>query len=160
MGKDDTTSPTALNEAIQLTAVVDAEERRDVAIVDIPHAFVQTDLPESEDGVRITMKISGPLVDMLVEIAPEAYKGQVIYEGKTKVLYVQVLKAIYGMLQSAMLFYKKLRKDLEEYGFVINLYDPYVANKMVNSSQHTITWHVNDLKSSHKDPKVNDEFIK
>ena len=30
---------------------------------------------------------------------------------------------------------------------------------MVNGKQLTVMWHVNDLKISHKDPKVNDEFI-
>jgi hypothetical protein len=29
----------------------------------------------------------------------------------------------------------------------------------VNGRQHTVTWHVDDLKSSHVDPKVNDEFL-
>jgi hypothetical protein len=36
------------------------------------------------------------------------------------------------LLESAMLFYKKLVKDLTAYGFEINPYDPYVANKIVN----------------------------
>jgi hypothetical protein len=30
---------------------------------------------------------------------------------------------------------------------------------MVNGKQHTITWHVDDVKSSHVDPRVNDEFL-
>ena len=62
-----------------------------------------------------------------------------------------VLKAIYGMLQSALLFYQQFRKDLEEYGFIFNPYDPCVANKMVNGKQFTITFHVDDLKASHED---------
>ena len=36
-------------------------------------------------------------------------------------------------------------------GFEVNPYDPYVANKMVNGSQMTICWHVDDLKVSHKE---------
>ena len=31
---------------------------------------------------------------------------------------------------------------------------------MINGKQHTISWHVDDLKSSHVDPKVNDDFHK
>ena len=50
------------------------------------------------------------------------------------------------------MFYKKLRKDLEGYGFVINPYDPCVANAMINGPQMMVTWHVDDLKNSHKDP--------
>ena len=34
-------------------------------------------------------------------------------------------------------------------GFVINPYDPYVANKMINGTQMMIRWHVNDLMISH-----------
>ena len=66
-------------------------------------------------------------------------------------LYVSLSKALYGLLQSALLFYKKLRGELEAYGFEVNPYDPCVANKMVNGSQMTVTWHVDDLKVSHKD---------
>jgi hypothetical protein len=33
-----------------------------------------------------------------------------------------------------------------------------VANRIVNGEQKTITWHVDDVKLSHKDSKVNDEF--
>jgi hypothetical protein len=52
----------------------------------------------------------------------------VVYEGKDKVLYVKMLKAIYGMLQSSLLYYKKFRKDIESIGFEVNPYDPCVAN--------------------------------
>jgi hypothetical protein len=34
-------------------------------------------------------------------------------------------------------------------GLEINLYNPCVANKMVNGSQVTIRWHVDDLMISH-----------
>ena len=58
-----------------------------------------------------------------------------------------------------MLFYKKLVADLKEEGFVVNRYDPCVANKMVNGKQLTLTWHVDDVKASHKDKKVIDDFV-
>ena len=66
-------------------------------------------------------------------------------------LYVQLSKALYGMLRAALLFYKRLRSDLENMGFEVNPYDPCVANKMVNGHQMIVCWHVDDLKVSHKD---------
>ena len=45
-------------------------------------------------------------------------------------------------------------------GYKINPYDPCIANKMINGKQHTVVWHVDDLKISHVDPKVNDKFVK
>ena len=45
------------------------------------------------------------------------------------------------------------------WGFVINPYDLCVANKVINGSQFTIMWHVDDLKMSHIDPRVLDAFV-
>ena len=69
------------------------------------------------------------------------------------------MKSLHGLLRSALPFYKKLRKDLEETGFEVNPYDPCVANKMVNGSQITVTWHVDDLKVSHKESTEVTKFI-
>ena len=59
------------------------------------------------------------------------------------------------MLISAMLWYKKL----VEIGFAFNLYDPCIANCIVKKKQQTIRFHVDDIMSSHVDPKVNDRFL-
>lgn len=157
--QEDAASPTAMTESILITATIDAKQNRDVMTSDIPNAFVQTEIDVAEIGKRIIMKIRGSLFDMLVEIAPEIYASYVVIENGQKVLYVLMLKALYGMLQSSLLYYKKFRKDIEEIGFKVNPYDICVANWNVNGSQHTVTWHVDDLKSSHTDSKVHDEFF-
>ena len=158
--KEDSASPTASIESIFITSIIEAAECRDIAIVDIPNAFIQTNVGKDKDGDNIIMKVRGPLVDMLVELDPVLYKDMVEIEKGKKVLYLVVKKAIYGMPQSALLFYKKLRGDLEEQGFKVNPYDPCTANKMINGAQCTVVWHVDDLKVSHKDPKVIDKFVK
>ena len=53
----------------------------------------------------------------------------------------------------------KLTEALLSYSFELNPYDLCTVNKMVNSEQLTICWHADDLKSSHINPKVNDEFL-
>ena len=159
MPRDEVSSPTVSTEATLLTGVIDAMERRDVATCDIPNAFVQTELDERDkDGHRTIMKMRGPLVEILCEMEPQ-YSGYVVTEGKGPVLYVHLIKALYGMLVSAMLFYKKLKKDLIKYGFKINPYDPCVANKIIIGHPLTVSWHVDDLKISHKSPIVVTEFI-
>jgi hypothetical protein len=159
ISKEKATSPTVMTESIMLTATIDAKEGRDVMTADIPNAFVQTDIEDQKEGERIIMKIRGILVDMLVELDPDLYGPYVTYERNEKVLYVQMLKALYGMLISSVLYYKKFRKDVESIGFKVNPYDPCVANRYVNGKQHTIVWHVDDVKSSHVDSKVNDKFL-
>ena len=37
---------------------------------------------------------------------------------------------------------------MEAYGFIINPYDPCVANNMVVGKQLTVCWHVDDLNIS------------
>jgi hypothetical protein len=98
------------------------------------------------------------MVDMLCSL-DIAYDEFVIIEKDVKVLYVHVLKVNYSMLALALLFYKKFASDLMRYSFVLNPYDPCVANKMVHDTQMTMSWHVDDLKVSHKEKKMVDEFI-
>ena len=64
-------------------------------------------------------------------------------------LYVQFSKDLYRILRAALLFYKKLRKEPKNMGFENNLYNPSMANTMVNGAQCTVRWYVNDLKVSH-----------
>ena len=160
LSREDSASPTAALESIMLTAIVDAKEGRDVMTADVPNAFIQTSMPEPKEGEDpVTMKITGVLVDLLVEMAPEVYGPFVVFENGRKVLYVQVLKALYGMLVASLLWYKQFKGDLEKVGFKFNPYDPCVANKTIEGKQMTVRFHVDDLMSSHMDPAVNDEFL-
>ena len=70
-----------------------------------------------------------------------------------------MLKALYGMMMPPLLYYKNFRKDIECIGFEVNPYDMSVAIRVINGKQHTITWHLDDVKSIHEDSKVNDEFF-
>ena len=62
-------------------------------------------------------------------------------------------------MKSTLLFYRKLWTDLLKKGFKLNLYDPYVANKMVNSKQMSIFCHIDDLMMFHPEEDVLTEFI-
>ena len=116
--------------------------------MDLPVACLHA----KNDG-HIIMLLRRKMVKLLVKLQPELYRKYVITSKNGEpMLYVKLLKALYGLLRSALLFYKKLAGDLVNMGFEINPYDPCVANKEVNGSQMTVTWHVDDLKVSHKDP--------
>ena len=86
------------------------------------------------------MKLRGKIVELLVQLEPTMYRKYVtVGPNGEPILYVRLLKALYGVLRSALLFYKKLRSDLENVGCVINSHDPCIANKMINRSQMTVT---------------------
>ena len=40
--KEEASSPTVANKSVLLTCIIDAEENRDVAVIDILNAFIQT----------------------------------------------------------------------------------------------------------------------
>ena len=146
--KLDASSPTAALESVLLTAIIDAHEGRDVAVIDIPNAFVQTRLENDAD--KAIMRLRGKLAELMVKVAPEIYTKYVIVNSKGEtVLYVRLLNALYGIMKAALLFYQRFVTDLKSIGFEINPYDPCVANKMVNGKQLTVVWHVDDLKVSH-----------
>ena len=63
-----------------LTCIVDAEEERDIAVIDIPNAFIQTRVEDKKDMAVI--RIRGILVDMLVDITPEVYAPYVTTDKK------------------------------------------------------------------------------
>ena len=104
------------------------------------------------NGERVLMLLRGKLTEVMVRIDPSMYREYVTYsKNGVPMLYVRLSKLLYGMLRTDLLFYKRLRNDLEDRGFVVNPYDPYVTNKMVYGAQMTVCWHVDDLKISHRD---------
>ena len=104
--KDESASPTASLEAIFLTAVIDAKEKRDVMSCDIPNAFIQASMPAIKDGEdHVIMKMTGVLLELLVEMAPEINGPYVVMEGDKCVLCLHVLQAQYGMLVTALVWY-------------------------------------------------------
>ena len=114
--------------SVIMTGVVDAHERRNIAIIDVENAFLQ-----SENDRRIIMAIRGKTAELLVQLNPALHRPYIWYIKKgVPMLYVQIEKALYGMLRAALLFYRKLRADLEDMGSEVNPYDPCVANKIVN----------------------------
>jgi hypothetical protein len=55
----DAASPTVETEVVFLMAIIDALENHDVAVVDIPGAFMQVDLDDETIHVRLTRKMDG-----------------------------------------------------------------------------------------------------
>ena len=73
ISKEDASLPTVTTEAILLLCIINAKEERDVTIINIPNAFIQTWVEDEEDMAII--KIRGVLVDILIQIAPDVYKS-------------------------------------------------------------------------------------
>ena len=146
VAKEEAAAPTVALESVFVTATIDAKEKREIVTIDIPGAFLHAD-----NNDYVIMKMNGSLAELMVKTDPKIYRKYVTIEKGRQVLYLRLQKALYGMMKSALLFYKKLVKELKEMGFEINPYDPCVATKLVGEKQMTVRWHIDDLMISHID---------
>ena len=62
-------------EAVFLAAVIDALEGQEVAVLDVPGAFMQVDIDE-----LVHVRLTGEMVNMLLQIDSEMYKDDVMME--------------------------------------------------------------------------------
>ena len=84
-------------------------------------------------------------MDILCKVNPE-HKNNVRVENGVKVIYLQLMKATYGCMDSALLWYDIYPKTLKSHGFAVNPYDRCISNSTINSNQCTIAWYVDDKK--------------
>jgi hypothetical protein len=93
----DATSPTVALESVLITATIDAFEGCDVAMVDVPGAFLSAEMDE-----EVIMTIRGRLADLMVKAAPNVYRKYITIDANNQpILYVKLQKALYGCLRSA-----------------------------------------------------------
>ena len=89
----------------------------------------------------------------MCRVNPEYTKHVINQRGK-KVLYVRVIRSIYGCIEAALLWFELYKETLENEGFILNPYEMCIANKVIDGHQCTVAWYVDDNKVSHRDPNV------
>ena len=116
--REESTPPTIVLEALFLSLLIDTHEGIAVQTVDVPGAYLHTSL--TDDKV-VHMKFEGEFGEMMCKVNPE-YEKFVIYDKVKKLLYVLILKAIYGMIESALLWYNLFSATLLYLRFKLNPY--------------------------------------
>ena len=148
-------SPTVSLEGLLLHLMIGAYEKRKFISFDVPGAFLQAEFDEDK---MLLLKLRGDvIVNSMCSVNP-AHEKNVRYENGKKVLYMKIIRALYGCIESALAWYNLFTETLQGLGFTLNPYDKCVANKDVNGQQLTISWHVDDCMASHKEQKVLDDL--
>ena len=81
LSRDDTSSPTASLEAIFETETIGAYGGQDIMVLDVTSTFIQTNRPTKKDGKeRAITKITGVLLEMILELDSETYSKRVVFE--------------------------------------------------------------------------------
>ena len=148
-------SPALSLEGFISTLAIDAAEQRHLVIANVAGAFLKVEMID-----LVIVKIQGPVVDALLHVNQKKYETCVFEIKGHKILYVKLLKAMYGMLKALLLWYTLFANTLKDNGFQINPYNNCVANKTVNRSQFTICWYLDDIIYSHKERTVVENLIK
>ena len=72
-----------------------------MAVFDVPGAYLKSDIPED---TNILLNIEGKFVDIMCE-AKYQHKKNVRVENGLRVLYLRLLKSLYGCMESTLMWY-------------------------------------------------------
>ena len=106
--EEDAASSTFHLYLIFIMLTIDAHENHDVAIVDVLSTFLHA---SNDEDVSILLK--GRLVELMVMVLSQIYWSYISKKsGGESILYLNVQKALCGLIKSALLFYKKSNMSL------------------------------------------------
>jgi hypothetical protein len=113
-----------------------------VVTIDIKGVFLKANVPED---LELIIRMEGELAELFTELSPDLKLDE------NGILYLKCLKALYGHIEAARLFYDELDSSLTmKMNFQRNKYDPCVYNKETENGWITVRTHVDDLKISCK----------
>ena len=146
--REQVSSPTISNDSLFALLTVSAAERRKIISWDVEGAYL---LADQDDFVLV--KFTGESVDVLCQV-DVGYQEFVTYGNGKKILYLELLKALYGCVRSALLWYELYSTKLQGMGIILNPYDTCVANKDIEGKQCTIGYYVDDNLATHDSDTV------
>ena len=110
-------SPTVYWEDLLCTLIDDSRDGRDMTTFDVPGEYLHAEMENN-------------FVDIMCKVNLE-YEKHARYEHGGKVLYLLILRAIYGSIDSTLLWYQLFSTKLECLGFEIKPYDKCVSNTVI-----------------------------
>ena len=164
----DKESKTAAIESIMMVLGVASWSRMKAAKVDVGGAYLNAFVEHDDE---IFMRLSAQITGVLVKYFPEL-KEYLEEEGDDRLI-VKILRAMYGLVQSAALWYEMLTKFLKDkLGFIQNKMDPCVMYKTTESGKlliivlyvddvlilcendDAISWVIDELRKEYKEVAV------
>ena len=151
----ETSSPTVNTTSIFLIAQIAAHKNRDITTIDIGSAYLNASMPKTDPSKLVFMRISKEVSQIMTEI-DETFVTYLHVDGT---LVVELDKALYGCIESALLWYKELTRFLTKIGFTANPYDICVMNKKTKDGVATIGICVDDILLTCSSPSLADTTI-
>jgi hypothetical protein len=134
----DKASPTvAIHSVFTVLGIMASKKWLTVAKVDVKGAFVQTPM----EGESVFMRVDRKITEYVIELYPEMKK----YVDDDGCLYTVMLKAMYGCIQASLLWYKLLKKTLEDLGYIRSETDQCVFKKAAGDRIYILLVYVDDI---------------
>ena len=130
-------APTVAMPSLKMMLSLAARENRKGAVFDIGGAFLCCEMT----GEEVIIEVDATLAAIVAKHLPHL---ETFLDSRGKLL-CTLDKALYGLVQSAKLWYDKLIGVLETFGYVRSSIDPCVLNKMCDGVQCTLLIHVDDI---------------
>ena len=147
-------APTTATSSVNTIASIAAARGMEVATVDVKQAYLNADM-ESEVFMWIPEPIASVLCDRDPLFVPYMHTNK---NGQRRVL-VKLLKAQYGCVESARLWYEHIKKAIIEQGFDTNPFDPCIFQRKSGDTWTYITLYVDDLMIVSDEIDLVDEVI-
>ena len=100
LSKIEASPPTISREDFFLIVTISAKEHSDVIIINIPGAFMLTEV----DGEKMHTRFKGLSAELLAMIDPKLYRQKCIIEKGRPILYAELLHVLYGISQASLKF--------------------------------------------------------
>lgn len=149
---DETSSSTVRTPSILSIIAISAAKDLKITVTDITGAYLNASLPSSRN---IVMKIQKEVVDILKTEIPTIIK----YIDYTGAIYVSVTKAIYGLIESGVLWNQHLTNTLINIGYEQIKSDRCVFKKKTNKKTTYICIYVDDIMIATNDEDERNQLI-
>ena len=161
---NDTYAPTARHASIVSGVKIALIEKRKISTIDIASAYLNADLPISTtpEGhkFRRLLCVKDTLLETFLKLKPEwkeyVSEGEGYRNRHKGCLFLVISKALYGLLESGLLWYDKICQSLSNLSLIQSYSDPCVWHDHKGTS---IILYVDDLLLLCKDDKSERQII-
>ena len=135
---ESTSSPTVATSSVLMVAAISAKRGNARMTTDVPSAYPNAHM--REDMPMVYMKLDRAVTKLIVN-SHQHWSKHVLQDGSCV---VKIERALYGLIESAKLWYEEFTGFLKKLGFVPNPYDPCVLNLDYKGETCTLVLYVDD----------------
>lgn len=149
--EEDIASATPVWQHVMAIFAIIAKENLYSKVIDIPFSYLW-----ASNHMGHTLICDQMIARIILKVRPD-WDKYVSQDGKMK---VKIMKSLYGLKESAKLWYNHVKADLVEYGFEENPLDECVFNKNTKAGVITLILYVDDIHMSCHSREVIEDFVK